>query len=145
MIRKLDFFALFSRLSIVSVIAPASPQTLDEQITRYFNDVLDHTDETLGEIYSRGVASLVCACHPPTAERRFDNSFYRPYVTYVYNIAAIWYTIMRNVKQYNSVYSLKALEFPVGPSAFTSKQLSPIIIIDLHSIRSRGEATIDSI
>lgn len=145
MARKLVFFALFSRLSIVSVIASASPQTLDEQITRYFHDVLDHTEETLGEMYSRGVAPLACACHPPTAMRRLDDPFYRTCVSYVHHIAVTWYAIVQTVTQYNSLYSLKALEFPVGPSAFTSKQLSPVIVKDVHSIRSRGEAIIDSV
>lgn len=32
------------------------PQTLEEQVTRYFHDIVDYTDETLGE--SRSVRTL---------------------------------------------------------------------------------------
>lgn len=39
-------------VDVVPVVCVPSLQTLSEQITRYFNDVVDQTDETLGKSYS---------------------------------------------------------------------------------------------
>lgn len=52
------------------MIATVAPQTLDEQVTRYFNDVVDHTDETLGEMYSLAMPPLGFRCYLTTAERK---------------------------------------------------------------------------
>lgn len=60
---------IFYCLNIVPVIATVAPQTLDEQVTRYFNDVVDHTDETLGEMYTLAMAPLGRTCFLSAAVR----------------------------------------------------------------------------
>lgn len=45
----------------VGVSVSISPQTLEEQITRYFNDITDYPDETLGK-QATLCGDVACCC-----------------------------------------------------------------------------------
>lgn len=52
------FYSSRPTLDVPGCLRTLSLQTLSEQVTRYFHDVLDETDETLGEPQEMGTKGL---------------------------------------------------------------------------------------